>query len=341
MSRNEIETRKFVLDVWLKNKHFKLKKLVKTCKVSLPTAANVLKLWNQGLTVERKPKTRQSRIPDKKIDQKVKLQLKRNPELSVRDIGWKTSVPKSTVQEIKIGHGYKSYKKQKFPGRTASQFETGKTRGRRLIRNKLQGKKCCIIMDDESYCKLDCKTIPGPQFYTILKGLKAPASIKAIKTEKFGKKVLIWQAICQCGEKSEPYIQTGTMNSDIYIKECLQKRLLPLVRKHNSSVLFWPDLATIHYSRATTEWYNRNDIDYVPKDMNPANVPQIRPIEKYWAIMKQKLRKEGRTTESITEFRRLYNKTSKKFTKTDVQELMKGVRIKLRKYVDQSDDEIF
>jgi hypothetical protein len=58
-----------------------------------------------------------------------------------------------------------------------------------LIREKLQGKNC-VIMDDETYCKLDCATLL-PQYYTISKGSKPFAALKAIKTEKFGKKVLV------------------------------------------------------------------------------------------------------------------------------------------------------
>jgi hypothetical protein len=267
------------------------------------------------------------------------LYMKRYPEMSVRDIGLKSGVPKSTVQDIKVRCGFKTYKKMKYPGRTASQFVSGKARGRKLIKEKLRQKRYCIIMDDESYFKLDCKTLPGPQFYTVPKGFKPSTALRAVKTEKFGKKVMVWQGICECGLKSSPFFTTETMNAQMYIRECLDKRLLPLIRRHNVPTLFWPDLASIHYAKATLDWYEANNVDFVPKNMNPPNVPQIRPIEKYWAISKQYLRKTKRFAENINQFRRLFISTTKKLDEAAVQRLMRGLRTKLRNYTEQKEDE--
>ena len=50
----------------------------------------------------------------------------------------------------------------------------------------------CIIMDDETYCKLDCSTFQGQQFHTISKGTMTDVLLKAIKTENFGKKDMVW-----------------------------------------------------------------------------------------------------------------------------------------------------
>ena len=37
------------------------------------------------------------------------------------------------------------------------------------------------------------------------------------------------------------------------------------------------------------EWYAVNNVQVVPKDKNPRNTPELRPIEKYWAIVKRNL----------------------------------------------------
>ena len=66
------------------------------------------------------------------------------------------------------------------------------------------------------------------------------------------------------------------MDRNIYIKECLQKRLLPLIKKHIGSTVFWPDLASIYYAAETVKFMRDNNIDFVPKDMNPAAVPEER-----------------------------------------------------------------
>ena len=99
------------------------------------------------------------------------------------------------------------------------------------------------------------------------------------------KKYLVWQAICGCGKISEPYITTGNMNGQIYRDECLQKRPLPL---------FWPDLATCHYAKPVMKWYEANDVVFVPKEANPPNSPELRPTEKCWAVVKDKLRRTGK-----------------------------------------------
>ena len=52
--------------------------------------------------------------------------------------------------------------------------------GQKLLHKMLQGNQKCIIMDDETYCKLDCLMLPGQQFYTIPKGTKSGVLLKAI-----------------------------------------------------------------------------------------------------------------------------------------------------------------
>ena len=97
---------------------------------------------------------------------------------------------------------------------------------------------------------------------------------------------MIWQAICSRGNRNTPFVTTGTINGQEYIKECLQKRLLPLLRSHNGPTLFWPDFASCHYSKDVLEWYKANEVNFVPKDFTPPNAPELRPTEKYWAFMK-------------------------------------------------------
>lgn len=91
----------------------------------------------------------------------------------------------------------------------------------------------------------------------------------------------------------------GTINSDIYIKECLQKRLLPFMRKHRVPTFFWPDLESCIYSKMALEWYKANNVTLVPKDANPPNCPELRPIEKYWALVKQTLKKTNQEANDI------------------------------------------
>lgn len=146
----------------------------------------------------------------------------------------------SYVQKAKRRAGLNSFKAQTAPDRNANQNISAKTRSRRLY-DSLLTKFDCVVMDDETYCKADFKQIPGHEFYTSTNRHDVPAQFKKKMRSKFPKKYLIWQAICSCGQKSRIFVTSGTMNSSIYIKECLQKRLLPFLRKHENQPLFWPD----------------------------------------------------------------------------------------------------
>lgn len=159
--------------------------------------------------------------------------------LSVRDIAKKTGVSIGTVQNIKKRNNIRTYRKQKMPKRSADQKTRSKKRCGKLYKMLLKDKSRCILMGDETYIKFDCSTLPGPQYYNAVIGEHVPDDRKSIKMDKFGKKVLVWQAICSCGLKSASYFATGTIGGDIYRKECIQKRLLAIYRKHNTSPLFW------------------------------------------------------------------------------------------------------
>jgi len=153
-----------------------------------------------------------------------------------------------------------------------------------------------------------------------------------IRIEKFGSKKLIWKAICQCGKASNFFATNGVLNSDTYITECLRKRLLPFLQFHLGSTIFWPDLASVHYSRKTRNWLEANNVSYVAKDMNPPNVPELRPIERYWSVLNEKLRNDGRITKSDADFSRILRKVSGQIERQLLQNLMNPIKRKLRSF---------
>lgn len=120
------------------------------------------------------------------------------------------------------------------------------------------------------------------------------------------------------------------MKSDTYITECLNRRLLPMIREHDGPVLFWPDLASVHYSNTTLGWYKENKVEYVQKHMNPPNCPEARPIETFWALTKAYLRKNTKAEDSIKAFKRNWLKASKVVGNKSVLKLMSSVRSKVR-----------
>ena len=145
--------------------------------------------------------------------------------------------------------------------------------------------KICIFEDDEIYIKDDHQIVPGAVYYISKYRGEADKKFKATKHTKFGKRALIWQAICSCGKKSAPYINESTLTSQLCVKECLQKRLLPLIKSHDNGPVFWPGLVSCHYCKLVMESYEQKDVNFVPKTANPPNCPELRVIEKYWAII--------------------------------------------------------
>ena len=51
--------------------------------------------------------------------------------------------------------------------------------------------------------------------------------------------------------------------------------------------IFWPDLASAHYSKAVLEWCNTENVAILEKERNPPNCPKQRSIEDFWAYLKR------------------------------------------------------
>ena len=118
----------------------------------------------------------------------------------------------------------------------------------------------------------------------------------------YPQKILMWLAISNRG-MSIPYFRPSksvAINTEIFINECLQPRLLPFIHKHHGdfNYLFWPDLARAHYSKESVAWMNEN-VYFVDENTNPPNVPQARPIENLGVFWHRKfMREDGRLKRS-------------------------------------------
>jgi hypothetical protein len=294
MELNERERRETILHTYNLNPNSTFSFIAKTLKMPRSTVSSVIHRFKKTLTIERAPTPGRPKGPaNEKLSKKILTSVKTNPGLSDRDRGKKYATTRGNVRRVRARARLKSFKAVKQPNRSVKQNLEAKKRSRLLYKNILSKQNGCIIMDDETYVKLDFRQIPGNKFYvSTIRGI-VPNKFKFILQDKFAKKLMIWQAICSCGQKSQAFVVRGNMNAENYTHECLQKRLLPMVRSHNYRCIFWPDLASCHYARSTLEWLENNNVEIVPKTMNPPNCPQFRPIEKYWAIVKNKLNKNG------------------------------------------------
>lgn len=328
---NELEHRKKIIDKWLENPQRPYHLMAKELKTTPTTVKSVLDRYFETLSISRKRKSGGKQgAHNKKLDQVVITTIMENRSMSVRDVAKKCQTSKSMVQRVKQRTCLRTRKKQKIPKVTEKQRKVIKTRARKLY-DSMGKKNACLVMDDETYVKADFSTLPGPQYYTLFEGELLPDSVTSIGIEKFGAKYLVWQAICQCGSRSTAFVTTGTINAEVYVNECLKKRLLPFLRKHDGPTWFWPDLASAHYAHVTLNMLKQNGVDFVPKYMNPPNVPQCRPIERYWALVKNKLRAKEQPAKNMIDFTYKWKKAARAIKRSTVTNLMKSIRKKLRK----------
>jgi hypothetical protein len=248
----------------------------------------------------------------------------------VRAAARKLELPKSTVSDIKVQKlGIKGRVKQKAPKYKNGQKERARAACGTILR-KAHGH--IVIMDDETYVPVDPADVPGRQFYHARDPNSVPDEHRFKAKQKFPKQYLVWQCMDSEGHVSRPYIQTGTMDANTYKSECLVKRLLPFINQYHKGrrVLFWPDMAKIHYAKIVKEWLTEQKIPFVTWEENAPNVPQARPIERFWALCKKEYsqRQDAPATEHA--FTCIWSRLSKEVATRSSKKLMQNVRPALR-----------
>lgn len=117
-----------------------------------------------------------------------------------------------------------------------------------------------------------------------------------LQQKKFEEKVLVWIAIGPKGLSKALIRKSGfAINAKTYLDQCICRRLIPYIRNNyeNGQYVFWPDQASAHYAKIVTDHLHSETVEFVEKVNNPANVPEICPIEDFWAILKAQVYKNG------------------------------------------------
>ena len=262
-------------------------------KMKRSTLYDILGRYERRKTTKRK---RGSGRTAQKLPVLKKRQLKRAANdkkgVSHRKLAAKFNVSRSYIGKVLRSQNVKYFKRQKCPDSTPEQ-QTRQIKCLRSMNRKLCPPKSdvVIILDDESYFPLKHDEMPGNDgFYSDNKN-NTPFSVKYKTKQKFALKVMIWLAISERGH-SDVYVKPSglAINCRVYIDECIRARLVPFINKlhKDDEILFSPDLASSHYSIATRACNKELGINFVPKEMNPPNVPQLRPIENFGEFLKQR-----------------------------------------------------
>ena len=218
---------------------------------------------------------------------------------------------------------------QTIPDRTEAQRAAARPKCATLLRLY---RNVEWIMDDESYFTLKHSSIHGNNLYYSSDRSTTPANVKYNKTKKFESQLLVWCAISPAGI-SKICIFPGKTRIDakIYRDECLKARLLPFIKKHhsNGNYVFWPDLASSHYAEDSLDFMIENGINHVDKPDNPANCPELRPIENFWALIKAKVYEGGWEAENVEQLEQRIRLCMKNFDKSTIQRLVGSINKRL------------
>lgn len=132
----------------------------------------------------------------------------------------------------------------------------------------------------------------------------------------------------------------GNVTQEINIEECIKQRLVPFIQNHhpNGDIMFWPDLASAHYAKLSLETLESLGIPFVLKEENPPGLPQLRPIEDFWATHKDLVYEGGWEAKNDKDLIKRINDKLKCFDQKYFTNLMRKVKTKLRRAAEDGPD---
>jgi transposase len=340
-SNKELSIRERVGNFYINNEHMKKSLIVNHFRfegIPKSTIYSIIKRVDNVISLDRKSGSGRSGRIDQKLKDKVIEDNVNEIGRSYRSIGRQRSIHHRTAKKILNEAGVVKKKRKKAPKSNENQKKRQKKCLEKLSRGLLRpSNNVDVIMDDESYFTVDGSNCFGNDSYHSFDGLEAPENVKYRFTSKFPSKVMVWIAMSAKGLSDPLIIKSGqAIDASLYIKECLNKRLVKFIAKHHSDgkYIFWPDLATSHYANLTQAEYARLQIKYVPKNLNPPNVPQVRPIENFWSILERKVYLNGWKAETNEDLIKRIKRVLKEIPPNVCQRLMRGLKTKVRKAAD-------
>lgn len=240
--------------------------------------------------IRKKGSGRKAKIATKQNILKVKNHFNHKSGRSQKNMASKLGCHRTYIGKIlKKYSAIRLRKKQKRPLMSEQQKAQARAKCRRMLEKYGH---LDFILDDESYFTLSNDSQPGNDSFYSDNVQQTPETVRNKFKTKYEKKIMVWLAISPRGVSNPYFVPSGlAVNQHVYIKECIKKRLEPMIKKYYSGggYVFWPDLASSHYAKLVQKHLVKQNIPFVAKTDNPANVPKARPIEDFWGNLKQKV----------------------------------------------------
>lgn len=188
--------------------HFKKEGLSKT------TICRYIKMFGESNSVKfKKNSGRTARVATPAKLRAIKKLYERTPSTSGSVAAKKMKMSRQYLTKVIVHKlGIKARVKKIVPKYVNCQEQRVQDHCMKLFRRMSQK---IVVMDDETYVPKTPSEIPGREFVHSLDPSTLTYDQKTKKKKKFFKKYLIWQAMDENGRISQPYIQRGSMNSDL------------------------------------------------------------------------------------------------------------------------------
>ena len=326
---------------WQHGKRYTVKHFEKM-GVSKTTTYRILKECDEGCPMQRKSGSGRPAKKMKKVRVRALLRyLEGKVGVSQRQAAKKFGVSQSYVAKIiKEKSSIRYFRRQPVPAATEEQKKKQKRRCSTLRRHMFKARgKAVIIMDDESYFRLKGDEVGANKgYYTEDKENVDPA-VKYRTKAKFPKRVMLWVAISEKGVSRPYFLQKNSLNGRTYREECIPLLKKFIEEKHrNCTVVHWPDLAPAHYDKTVLEELKKQKIPFVPKECNPPAVPQIRPVEEFFGILKTMVYAGGWEATDIQQLIGRIRSKIRTFPLEKCQSLFRRLKTKVRKVGDEGHD---
>ena len=133
---------------------------------------------------------------------------------------------------------------------------------------------------------------------------------------------------------STPVLTSGrsmAVTARSYIDNCLEPHLVPFLNTHypHGGYIFWPDKASAHYARISTDFLDTNNVCYVKKADNPTEVPQCRPIEDFFGLLATRVYHQNWIAKDVPALKRRIQKCISEIPPGTVQATLETVRKRL------------
>ena len=297
------------------------------------TIYNIILKYDTSDFVGDKPRSGRPR----KISSGQRTRLKRlvnhHTGISLRKVARKFDVHRRTIQRELNRMEIQYCKKKWVPLCRKKQFEEVPMRAGRLYRTLTSIDFELIMNDEKVFTVINESVSTNRGFYTTDPDV-SPAEVKFKRTQKYSAKVMVWIALSEKGI-SEPFFakQHQSVNEEKYLEHCIKGHLMPFINRYHdpNKVLFWLDLASSHFASSVIDFFDEQKIELVPKEKNPQNGPQARPVETLWQILEEKVYADGWEAKTINQLKRRIQTKLKEVDMTSVQAMFSSILQQLRK----------